>query len=56
MKNKTEDKLTKTEEIATIETVALDNVTGGCAACGMPNCTMGANQATAPQGSALNRR
>ena len=29
----------------TIETTELDAVTGGCAACGMPNCTMGANPA-----------
>ena len=29
---------TKTDAIETIETIALDNVTGGCAACGNPNC------------------
>ena len=57
MKNKTEQKPTTTEQIDTIEAVALDNVTGGCAACGMANCTMGANQAAAaPQPSAFNRR
>ena len=31
----------KTEtEIPTIDGVQLDNVSGGCAACGMANCTM----------------
>ncbi len=29
---------TKADAIETIETIALDNVTGGCAACGNPNC------------------
>lgn len=52
---KTENQKPTTEEIETVQTVELDNVTGGCAACGMANCTMGATPATArPQ--LFNRR
>lgn len=52
---------TNTQEIETIQTVELDNVTGGCAACGMANCTMGASPAAnpaarSPSFSAFNRR
>ena len=46
-------KPTKTEEIETLQTVELDNVTGGCAACGMANCTMGASPTA---GSPFNRQ
>jgi hypothetical protein len=33
---------TTTEQIKDVDAVQLENVTGGCAACGMANCTMGA--------------
>lgn len=51
---KTENQQPKTEEIQTVQTVELDNVTGGCAACGMANCTMGANATR--RGPLFNRR
>ncbi|MBA2541093.1 MAG: hypothetical protein H0V17_15745 [Deltaproteobacteria bacterium] len=47
---------TQNQTIDTIEAVDLDNVTGGCAACGMANCTMGANPAARAPLSAFNRR
>lgn len=45
---KTEKQTNKTEaatEIPSIDIAQLDTVSGGCAACGMANCTM-TNQAT----------
>ena len=36
---------TKTNEIPTIETTQLEDVTGGCAACGQANCKMQAPDA-----------
>ena len=57
MTKNTETKPTQTPDtIDTIEAVDLDHVTGGCAACGMANCTMGANPATKAPGAAFNRR
>lgn len=55
MNTKTQ-KPTKTEEIETVQTVELDNVTGGCAACGMANCTMGASPTAARQPFFFGRR
>ncbi len=46
--NKTTKPATENQTIETIQTVELDNVTGGCAACGMANCTMGASPAASP--------
>ncbi len=58
MSTKTETQPTKTENIETVQTVELDNVTGGCAACGMANCTMGAASPAAAKApfSFFNRR
>ncbi len=48
---------TENQTIETIETIELDDVTGGCAACGMANCTMGASAAgKAPLFPFFNRR
>ena len=47
MKNKNQNTNTtpSAEEIKDVDTAQLDNVTGGCAACGMANCTMGTGTA-----------
>ncbi len=62
MNKPADEKPAQTDEtintINTIESVDLDNVTGGCAACGMANCAMGANPtaARAPFAGFFNRR
>jgi hypothetical protein len=55
MNTKPETKLTKNEEIETIQTADLEDVTGGCAACGCGNPGPGAASPTSANPAAANR-